>query len=135
MGRTLEYRIEKAGSPAEVERWTFAPVDDDTVRITTTKFDAVGNQVGEPSSDPAKWTELHEHGHFKHAVTTITNESITVPAGTFDAMKYVVTNPLGDDVKTIWFARSLPGPPVKLEVTKRGKSVLTWTMQANRTKP
>ncbi len=37
------------------------------------------------------------------------------------------------DVKTYWFARSLPGPPVKLEVVKDGKTVLTYTMQANRT--
>jgi hypothetical protein len=129
-GRTLEYRVEPAGQPAHVERWTFTPVDDDTVKVTTAKFDPVGNPAGDPTSDTAKWAELHEHAHFMHAQTKIYNESITVPAGTFEVLKYVVTN--GDEVKTLWFARSLPGPPVKMEVVKGGQTVLTWTMQANK---
>jgi hypothetical protein len=59
----------------------------------------------------------------------ITNEPITLPVGTFDSMRYVVTK--NDEVKTYWFARTLPGPPVKVEVTKGGKTVMTMTMEAN----
>jgi hypothetical protein len=135
MGRTIEYRIENAGAPPEFERWTFAPIDEDTVTITTTKLDAAGHQVGEPSKDSAKWAELHEHGHFPRAATTISSESVTVPTGTFDAMKYVVSKKDSDVVQTIWFARTLPGPPVKLEVVKAGKLVMTLTMEANRAHP
>ena len=36
-------------------------------------------------------------------------------------------------MRTYWFARTLPGPPVKVEVVKDGRTVLTMTMQANRT--
>jgi hypothetical protein len=131
LGRTLEYRIEKAGAAPIVERWVFTPLDGDTVKIATTTFDAMGNPVGEPASESAKWTELHEHARFPHAATRISNESLTVPAGTFDVMKYVVTK--GDEVNTYWFARTLPGPPVKRETVKGGQTVLTMTMQANRT--
>ena len=129
LGRVIEYRIETAGEPTRIERWAFTPIDLDSVNVTTTTFDAEGKAVGAPTTESAKWAELHEHARFPRAQTTISNESISLPAGTFDAMKYVVTK--GDEVKTVWFARSLPGPPVKLEVTKGGQAVMTWTMQAN----
>ena len=131
LGRVIEYRIEKAGAPARVERWAFTPLDNDTVKITTTAFDAEGKSVGAPTTESAKWTELHEHARFPQSATQISNESLALPAGTFDVMKYVVTK--GPEVKTYWFARSLPGPPVKVEVVKDGKTVMTMTMQANRT--
>jgi hypothetical protein len=131
LGRVIEYRIETAGEPTRVERWAFAPIDMDSVNVTTTTFDPEGKQVGAPETESAKWTELHEHARFPRAQTTISNETLTLPAGTFDVMRYVVTK--GDVVKTYWFARSLPGPPVKVEVLKGGKTVMLLTMQANRT--
>jgi hypothetical protein len=131
LGRVVEYRVEKAGEPPSTERWAFTPLDADTVRVTTTRFDAEGKQMGQPTDESAKWTELHEHARFPSAQTQIFNESLSIPAGTFDVMRYVVTK--GDSMSTFWFARSLPGPPVKLEMVKEGKTVLTMTMQANRT--
>jgi len=130
-GRSVEYRIEKAGETPTVERWSFAPVDGETVNVTTETFDAVGNSAGPPKTSSAKWTELHEHARFPQAATTIQDETVSLPAGTFDCMHYTVTK--GDVVSSFWFARSLPGPPVKMEVTKGGKTVMTMTMQANRT--
>ena len=132
-GRVIEYRIEKAGSPpsVELERWAFTPLNLETVSITTTRFDAEGKPEGAPTTESAKWTELHEHARFPQSATQIYNESLTLPAGTFDVMRYVVTR--DGDVKTYWFARSLPGPPVKVEEVKDGRTIMTITMQANRT--
>jgi hypothetical protein len=131
LGRVIEYRIETAGEPTRLERWAFTPIDLDTVSVTTTTFDPEGKPVGAPTTESAKWAELHEHARFPRAQTTISNETLTLPAGTFDVMRYVVTK--GDVVKTYWFARSLPGPPVKVEVVKGGKTVMLLAMQANRT--
>jgi hypothetical protein len=130
MGRTIDYLIEEAGKSPHVEHWAFTPLDDETVKITTTSYDAVGNPIGDPAVESSKWTELHEHARFPHAATKISNETITVPAGTFDAMHYEVT--AGNMVKNFWFARTLPGPPVKLEVTAGGKTAMSWVMQANK---
>jgi hypothetical protein len=132
-GRTIEYRVEKAGEPARTERWSFAEVDPETAKITTTTFDADGRQVGPPAIETAKWTELHEHAHFPRATTTIDAEPITLPAGAFETMRYVVTK--GEQVSTYWFARSLPGPPVRVEVSRGGKPVMLMTMEANLSKP
>jgi hypothetical protein len=132
-GRTIEYRVEAPGEAARTERWSFAEADPETAKITTTTFDTDGKQVGPPVVETAKWTELHEHAHFPQAATTIDVEPITLPAGTFETMRYVVTK--GDVVKTYWFARSLPGPPVRLEVSKGGKTVMLMTMEANLSKP
>jgi hypothetical protein len=131
-GRTIEYRVEAAGSPPVVERWTFAPVDRNTVRITTEHYDAQGSSTGAPTTETATWSELHEHARFPRDATTISNEPCSTPAGEVDCMHYMVTK--GDEVKSLWFARRLPGPPVRLEVVKGGQPQLTMTMQANRMK-
>jgi hypothetical protein len=130
LGRVIDYRIEKVGESARSERWAFAPVGEDSVTITTTALDAQGNPTGVPETQTAKWTELHEHAHFPRAATQLSEESLTVPAGTFAVLRYVVTKE--DDVKTLWFAKTLAGPPVKLEATHSGQTVMTMTMQANR---
>jgi hypothetical protein len=135
-GRVLEYRVEIAGAPPTVERWTFTPTVNDSVDIMTTTFDADGKQTGEPTTENDKWTALHEHARFPRDATTISSESITLPIGTLDVQRYDVKQKGADGaetVKTVWFARSLPGPPVKIEVTKAGKPAMTMTMQANRT--
>ncbi len=131
LGRVIEYRIEKAGAPATTERWAFTPLDPETVSVTTTTFDGDGKPTGAPTTESAKWTELHEHARFPRPQTQIYNESLTLPAGTFDVMRYVVTK--DETVRTYWFARTLPGPPVKVEVVKGGKVVFAMTMEANRT--
>jgi hypothetical protein len=130
LGRVIDYRIEKAGAPPRGERWAFTPAGEDSVTITTTALDAQGNPTGVPEAQTAKWAELHEHAHFPRATTKVSEESLTVRAGTFAVLKYVVTN--ADDVKTVWFARSLAGPPVKVEAVHGGQTVMTMTMQANR---
>jgi hypothetical protein len=139
LGRVIEYRIEKEGAPPRIERWAFTPLDPDTVSVTTTAYDADGNPQGAPTTESAKWTALHEHARFPRSATRIYNESLTVSAGTFDVMRYVVTKPdeagklATGDAATYWFARTLPGPPVKVEITKDGHVAMTMTMQANRT--
>ena len=130
-GRAVEYRVEKPGGLAVTERWSFQPVDNDTVKVTTEHFDAEGKSSGPPDVESAKWTELHEHAHFRAAATKIDDEVLELPIGKTDCMHYVVTE--GPLVRSFWFARHMPGPPVKAVVEKNGATVLTMTMQANRT--
>jgi hypothetical protein len=49
-----------------------------------------------------------------------------VPAGHFDTWKYVVTEPDGT-VTTYQFARTLPGPPVRMEV--RSSDTVVFSME------
>ncbi len=131
-GRVVEYRMEAAGAPTTTQHWEFADVDAHTARITTTTFDADGKPVGPPEIETSTWAELHEHARFPRDATTITSETITVPAGTFESARYVVTS--GDVVKTLWFAHDLAGPPLKLVVTKGGHEVMSMTMLTTRTR-
>ncbi len=130
--RVIEYRTEKKGGAVIDESWAFTNADGDSVNITTTTFDAAGKVAGTPTTETAKWTDLHEHARFPRATTVIDQDTLSTPAGTFDCMRYVVT--IGDEVKTYWFARHIAGPPVKVLVTKGGEQMMTMTMQANRTK-
>jgi hypothetical protein len=131
-GRVVEYRMEAAGAPTTTQHWEFADVDAQTARITTTTFDADGKSASAPEVETSTWAELHEHARFPHDATTITSETITIPAGTFASARYVVTS--GGVVKTLWFAHDLAGPPLKLVVTKGGHEVMSMTMLTTRTR-
>jgi len=129
-GRVLEYEMAVAGGPPKRQRWEFSDVDRETVTVTTTHLDADGKAVGAPESKSAKWTELHEHARFPRARATLSEETLTLPFGTLECVRYVVRGTEG--TKTYWFAKTLPGPPVKMIVEKDGKTVMTMTMVQNR---
>lgn len=122
--------MELAGKPTVTERWEFSDVDPARTRVTTTTLDEGGRPTGAPEAQTATWAELREHARFPAAATTVTDEPMTVPAGTFDCWRYVVTTPEG--TRTLWFAKTLPGPPVKMVVVKGGATTLTMTMTSTR---
>lgn len=54
-------------------------------------------------------------------------EKTTTPAGTFDCVVYVVQGTPGE-VRTFYFAKTLPGAPVLFFTEKDGKRVMTSTL-------
>jgi hypothetical protein len=125
-GRRIELRIEADGKPATIEDWEFTAVDDTGATIHAITRDDAGTVLADNTATTT-WAELHTHGQFPAATTTIEdNVSITVPAGTFKARLYTVTR----DGATwrFWFATDLPGPPVQLTSDKDGKVVMRASM-------
>jgi hypothetical protein len=129
-GRVIEFQLEALGKPPTRERWEFADIDPDTARITTTTLGSDGTPAGAPEVETAKWAELHEHARFPKETTTINEESLATPFGALACQRYVVTT--NDGTKTLWFAKTLAGPPVKMTVAKSGQTVMTMTMLSTR---
>lgn len=120
-GRVIEYRAEAEGKPAKLEYLEFVAATPDEATIHSITKDETGAVLADQSST-AKWIDLHKHGQFPAAATTIEdNVELTVPAGTFKTRLYTVKD--GDTTKRYWFAVDLPGPPIQFTTERAGKLV------------
>lgn len=116
-GRTYRYRVEAKGEPPSERTMTFASVDAGGADVAVT---------GEPKRR-VTWEELRQHAEFPAALVRTREETLTVPAGTFDCIVYVV---LGDhgEASTFFFAKDLPGAPVQFFTNKEGRRTTTSTL-------
>ena len=125
-GRVLELRIEVAGAPTTIQHWEFTKADATGATIHSVTRDEAGAIVADETGT-STWEELHAHGQFPSAATTIQDGvSITVPAGTFTTRVYTVKDQ--GVTQTVWFAVDLPGPPVQFTTEKDGKVVMRAVM-------
>lgn len=120
-GRTYRFRVEADGKPPGERVITFAKVDEAGAEVSTN---------GAPP-ERTTWEELRKHAEFPKPVVSTREEKITVPAGTFDCVVYVVQGVPGE-VRTFYFAKTLPGAPVLFFTEKDGKRLMTSTLVEHR---
>jgi hypothetical protein len=123
VGRRIEHRVVTTGKPTSVQVMSFVKSDETGADVESTTLDETGHEIGEKKTGHATWEELRLHASFPRAATTIADETITVPAGTFECRVYSVARPNG--AMKLWFAKSLPGPPVKMEIRSSARVVET----------
>ncbi len=112
---------------------TTVTVADGSESVSVTRFadcDSEGATlvVGEQSHRLA-WTDLQGHASFPAPATQITEETITTPLGTYDCLLYTVER--NNDTHRFWFARALPGMPIKRETVAGDLVVSTATVISN----
>lgn len=120
-GRTYRYRVERADMPPSERVMTFASVDAEGAELTT---------EGEPKKR-VSWDELRRHAEFPAAIVKTREETVTVPAGTFECVVYVVLGE-GGEATSYFFAKNLPGAPVRILTNKDGRRVMTSTLVEHR---
>ena len=64
------------------------------------------------------WLDLQGHASFPADDTTIESETIETPLGELDCLRYTVRD--GASEKIFWFAKDLPGMPVRFVVRNDG---------------
>jgi hypothetical protein len=130
-GTVIRMRMEPLGAAPFEEAWTFVKGDATSVTIESRVVGPAGAEArGDPAqatAEPATWAELRDHAAFPAAATKRGEGTITVPAGTFQAWVYTVTDPQGM-VTVFHFAKDEPGPPVLMVATKGGQEVYRMTM-------
>lgn len=129
-GASITFRIEAAGQEPVLLTTEFVDPTEDgvTLRDTTTALD--GTPRGAPATATATWTELESHAHFPRQATSIADSVVEVPAGRFDSFEYRITATKqgSTTVTTAWFAKELPGPPVKLTREVDGRLAMTMVL-------
>lgn len=116
-GRTYRFAMQQ-GEQTLTVTMRFSEVTDAGATIERSVVDAAGNTVDQ-GKEQATWDVLVDHASYPADATEITETSIEVPAGRFDVMLYTIkTEQEGNPVVSrMYFARELPGAPVKAEIT------------------
>jgi len=117
-GRTYVWRVSGPAGPSGEREARFEAVDDDGATLVSSGRDEAGKPVGEERTK-VTWAELEGHARFPAAMLTVKEETVTVPAGEFACLLYEVKEPDGS-LARFWFAKDLPGAPVKIEASKDG---------------
>ena len=118
-GKTIRLLVEEPGGTFErVNR--FSDCDDEGATLERWRVAPDGGVDGEVASGRVTWLELQQHAAFPVDRTTVTEETIDLPIGRVECLRYVTRD--GDAAdgadaasETFWFARAFPGMPVRYQ--------------------
>ena len=122
-GSVYLFETTDATGNKRLQRIEFADVDAAGCAIVVRPMTADREPIDPPIRRRATWDELKSHASYPAARTKVTETQVVVPAGTFDAWLYTVTEDNGRSVTRAYFAKKLPGAPVKHEIERDGKLV------------
>ena len=94
----------------------FTEGDTEGAKLQVRVEDGSGKLMAQSPKAAVTWKALQSHASFPAIHTRISEESLTTPLGTFACWRYDVSmkkegKPL---LRRFWFAKKLPGPPVRL---------------------
>jgi hypothetical protein len=116
-GRTIRLLVEPAqGAPFErVNR--FVDCDESGATLERWRLSADGSVDGEPERARTTWLDLQSHASFPADRATRSRETIELPIGRVECLRYDVRAAAHDDapLATFWFALDHPGMPVRYE--------------------
>ena len=129
-GRTSTYRIEAPRRKTILQTLRFSNGTDKGCDLEVTRKTEDGTLFGKPTTARAPWAQLQSHASFPEKLTKVTDAEVTTPAGKFDCLLYTVTTRRGEITTVVraYFAKKLPGPPVKRVVEMNGKVIHTMTL-------
>lgn len=122
-GRTIELLVEEAGAEPYRRFNRFVSCDGTGATVERGRVGAAA------AADRATWAELQAHAAFPVAATTVERETIEIPLGVLDCLRYTVRD--GDGVDTFWFSPAYPGMPVRYSHAEDGRTLSTTTMIAS----
>jgi hypothetical protein len=125
VGRKIVFFVEIEGQK-QLQVLEFKEVNAIGAALEATTLDDQGKEMQRKKSE-VTWEELRSHAEFPAARAKRREGDVLTPAGPFACWIYTVTSdPLDAETSetTFWFAKKLPGPPVRIEARKRdGKSI------------
>jgi hypothetical protein len=124
-GRTVRMLVLEQGVDPYVRVTRFVSGDADGGEREVWTESPDGRQLTEPERGRATWLELQEHASMPADATRIDEETIDIPAGRYDCLRYTRID--GDTIDTFWFARKAPGMPLRFEERVRGALVYSST--------
>lgn len=124
-GRTVRSLVVAAGADPYVQVTRFVSGDEAAAEQDSWTETIDGRQLTEPRRHRSTWLEFQRHASMPAAQTRIERESIDIPAGHYDCLRYTRTD--GDRVDTFWFATAAPGMPLKFEEHVAGEVVYSST--------
>jgi hypothetical protein len=125
-GRTIRLLVEPADRQTFIRTTRFVDCDEQGAIQERALFSVDGDPLGPVQTDTSSWTELRAHASFPAERTAISRESLDLPLGRLDCLRYTVTD--GPTVETFWFATAKPGMPVRFVSEVDGQVTSAVTM-------
>jgi hypothetical protein len=132
-GRVGVFRVTESDGTVSHRLYRFVDADAERVRFGGGPCDPSGEPLGELRDRECSWVELQGHASYPAAATRIEDDEVDLPTGLLACLRYTVED--GDEVSTIWFARLIPGPPVKVVETVAGQVSQTTELVLHRPGP
>ena len=129
-GRTLRYAHERGGQPTVIRVTRYVTGDADGCVQESWQESAEGTRLNAPERSSSTWRELQQHASFEAATTTRDEDEIDLPAGSFQCLRYTRVDNRG--TWRFWFARNLPGSPVRFEQEVANEIVFKATLLENK---
>ena len=128
-GRTAVLAVTDSEGRVHHRLSRFVDCDEDGATFERGASTPDGEAVGALQALRVSWLDLQGHASFPATAVTIEPDVVELPVGRLDCLRYTVVD--GDEVTTYWFARALPGMPVKVVAATAGRVVETTEMVAN----
>lgn len=116
-GQHLVFTVFTAGKGTVVADWVVTGWTDQDATIAFTTLAQDGATVVEPRAErTSSWDSLRDHASFPEASASRSEGVLVHPLGTLDIWLYTVRGPEPELVQRYWFAKDLPGPPVRFTI-------------------
>jgi len=124
-GRTIRRLMVRAGEEPFVYVTRFLTGDDEGGEQESWTETRDGMRLSQPATSRSSWRELQGHASMPADRTEVVEETIDLPAGRFDCLRYTRTDE--DGVSVFWFAKVAPGMPLQFEQRVGGNTVFSST--------
>ncbi len=129
VGREIVLLIEHGSEAPAVQTIRFLTAGEEGAEQETQTSRANGEPHGEAQRSTSTWDQLQAHASYPESATSIEEVDLDIQAGSFRCLRYTVTD--GTTVSTFWFAKTLPGMPVKVTTVEDGDLKFRMTMLGN----
>lgn len=117
-GRTIHILVEETGRDSYVRVNRFIAGDDKRATVEVHHLDATGKPLGPVETSEVTWEVFQSHASFPRDIVTIGHETLETPLGALACLLYTVEAEA--TTSRFWFAKSLPGMPVRYETVADG---------------
>ena len=128
-GRTIRLRVDAVGETPSLRVNRFVGCDESGATLERSRLSLDGAPLAEPEADRVTWRDLQAHASFAADRTTIESERIRTAIGELDCLRYTVRDGATEEV--FWFAKALPGMPVRYLTRTDGRVVTTASVLEN----
>ena len=129
-GRLIRLLVETDGGEPFLRTNRFIDGDDEGATLESQRLALDGTPLADGEATRVTWRQLQAHASFAAATTRRTSETIDLELGSLDCLRYTAVD--GAEVSTFWFARSMPGMPVRYQSEEGGRVTSRVTMLENR---
>lgn len=126
VGHTTKVLIETRDAPAVMRTTTFVATDEMFAELEFIEASADDPQSQRRGSARMRWTDLQAHASFPLDKVDIADETIDLPWGQVDCLRYTVADEGSTTIH--WFAKAHPGMPARSNVWEGSDLIQTATV-------